>query len=79
MAGRRYMLKECGGSGICEHGRQKAECKECREVAYVSMAGGIGARSAEAAAYVSMAGEKRRNTAGVQATAVYVGMARQEE
>ena len=23
------MCKECGGSGICEHGRQRSQCKEC--------------------------------------------------
>ena len=23
------MCKECGGSGICEHGRQRSRCKEC--------------------------------------------------
>ena len=21
--------KECGGSGICKHGRQRGQCKEC--------------------------------------------------
>ena len=24
------MCKECGGSGICEHGRRRSKCKECR-------------------------------------------------
>ena len=23
------MCKECGGSGICEHGRLRSQCKEC--------------------------------------------------
>ena len=23
------MCKECGGSGICEHGRQRSGCKDC--------------------------------------------------
>ena len=23
------MCKECGGSGLCEHGRRRNECKEC--------------------------------------------------
>ena len=23
------MCKDCGGSGICEHGRQRTQCKEC--------------------------------------------------
>ena len=23
------MCKECGGSGICEHGRRRSHCKEC--------------------------------------------------
>jgi hypothetical protein len=26
---RKYICKDCGGSGICEHGRQKSICKEC--------------------------------------------------
>ena len=21
--------KECGGKGICEHGRRRSDCKEC--------------------------------------------------
>ena len=25
----RSTCKECGGSGICEHGRQRSQCKEC--------------------------------------------------
>ena len=25
----RSVCKECGGSGICEHGRQRYNCKEC--------------------------------------------------
>jgi hypothetical protein len=28
MAGERC-LQECGGAGICEHGRQKSNYKEC--------------------------------------------------
>lgn len=24
-----YSCKECGGAGICEHGRRKNECKDC--------------------------------------------------
>ena len=23
------MCKDCGGSGICEHGRRRCRCKEC--------------------------------------------------
>ena len=23
------MCKDCGGSGICEHGRRRSRCKEC--------------------------------------------------
>jgi len=23
------MCKDCGGSGICEHGRQRSRCKDC--------------------------------------------------
>jgi len=22
--------KECGGKGVCEHGRRRSSCKECR-------------------------------------------------
>ena len=27
---RGYLCKECPGKGICEHGRQRSQCKECR-------------------------------------------------
>ena len=26
-----YYCKECPGKGICEHGRQRPKCKDCRE------------------------------------------------
>ena len=26
----RYSCKDCGGAGICEHGRQRTACKDCR-------------------------------------------------
>jgi hypothetical protein len=25
------VCKECGGAGICEHGRQRHRCKECKK------------------------------------------------
>ena len=25
----KFQCKECGGNGICEHGRERTKCKEC--------------------------------------------------
>ena len=58
------MCKECGGSGICEHGRRRT-CKEwavqhlrawAAAQASASMGGYAGARSVAVAASVSMGG-----------------------
>ena len=29
------MCKECGGSGICEHGRQRYSCKACARLSRI--------------------------------------------
>ena len=34
-----YHCKECPGKGICEHGRQRYRCKECREARAASARG----------------------------------------
>ena len=48
---------ECGGAGICQHGRQRNQCKDCGGRGSVSMGGcAIGARSAEGRASVSISG-----------------------
>jgi hypothetical protein len=36
IAGRRGFCKECGGGGICEHGRGEGRSGECRSWQYVS-------------------------------------------
>ena len=36
---RGYLCKECPGKGICEHGRQRYRCKECREARAASARG----------------------------------------
>ena len=35
----RYRCKECGGKGICEHGRRRTQCQECREARAASARG----------------------------------------
>jgi hypothetical protein len=67
MAGKE-LLQECGGSGICEHGRRKSYCKECGGHGICEHASGK-YKECGGSVYVSIAG-RRDNARNVEA-AVY--------